>query len=293
MGSVTSAVSRSTRAADFDRVARAISYLRQHTSGQPDLATVARRINLSEFHFQRLFLRWAGVSPKRFLQHLTLEDAKARIARSGDLMDAVVGTGLSGPSRLHDLFVAIEAMTPGEYKAGGAGLDITCGFHDSQFGQALIASTDRGICGLQFVEHTARQDALDLVREQWLAARVRYDPSRARLLGTRIFGPLAGKADKPLALLVKGTNFQLQVWRALLELPFGALATYSEIAERIGSPNAARAVGTAVGANPVAYLIPCHRVIRETGHLGGYRWGTTRKAAILGWEAVRSGTPST
>ena len=292
MGTVTCGGLRAARAADFERVSRAISYLRQHTSAQPDLAAVARRIHLSEFHFQRLFLRWAGVSPKRFLQHLTLEDAKARIARSGNLMDAIVGTGLSGSARLHDLFLTIEAMTPGEYKARGAGLDIYCGFHDSRFGQALIASTERGICGLHFVEHATRQEALALVREQWMAARVRYDPGRARLLGTRIFDPLSGKADKPLGLLVKGTNFQLQVWRALLQLPFGTLATYSEIAERIGSPGAARAVGAAVGANPIAYLIPCHRVIRESGHLGGYRWGTTRKAAILGWEAVRSGTPS-
>ena len=279
------------RATDFERVSRAISYLQQHASAQPDLATVARRLHLSEFHFQRLFLRWAGVSPKRFLQYLTLEDAKARIADSGNLMDAVVGTGLSGPARLHDLFLSIEAMTPGEYKARGAGLEISYGFYDSQFGRALIASTQRGICALHFLDRTTRGNALDLIREQWMAARITRDPARARRLGERIFDPLSTNADKPLALLVKGTNFQLQVWRALLELPSGAVATYSGIAERIGRPGAARAVGTAIGANPIAYLIPCHRIIRGSGEFGSYRWDATRKAAILAWEAARSASP--
>ncbi len=280
-------------AKDYERISRAISYLAQNASSQPDLATVARRVNLSEYHFQRLFLRWAGVSPKRFLQHLTLEDAKARIAQSENLLDVVSGTGLSGPGRLHDLFIRIEAMTPGEHKAGGAGLEIGYGFYDSPFGRALIAYTPRGICALRFAEGTVERDARNLLRREWKAAHISPDPKTARELGTRIFDPFLGPPGKPLALLVRGTNFQLQVWRALLEMPSGALTTYGAIASRIGHPRAARAVGAAVGANPIAYLIPCHRVIRESGHLGGYRWGATRKAAILGWEAVRTSAPGT
>jgi len=278
-------------AMDYRRIARAITYLHRHAAAQPDLAAVARHVHLSEFHFQRLFLRWAGVSPKRFLQHLTLERAKARIARSGSLLEASAGLGLSGPGRLHDLFVTLEAMSPGEYKSGGAGLEITFGVHESPFGWALIASTARGICALRFIEQATEQAAEDLLREEWAKARMKRDRMRARELGARIFDPLSAPADKPLALLVKGTNFQLQVWRALLQLPLGALATYGEIARQIGHPAAARAVGTAIGANPIAFLIPCHRVIRESGHLGGYRWGATRKAAILCWEAARAGAP--
>jgi len=280
-----------SRALDYERVARAIAYLHRYAATQPDLAAVARHVHLSEFHFQRLFLRWAGVSPKRFLQHLTLEHAKARITRSGSLLEASAGTGLSGPGRLHDLFVTLEAMSPGEYKSGGAGLEIIFGVHESPFGWALIASTARGICALRFIERATEQAAEDLLREEWAKARMKLDRIRVRELGAQIFDPLSVPAHKPLALLVKGTNFQLQVWRALLQLPVGALATYGEIAGRIGHPAAARAVGAAVGANPIAFLIPCHRVIRESGHLGGYRWGETRKAAILGWEAARAGAP--
>jgi AraC family transcriptional regulator of adaptative response/methylated-DNA-[protein]-cysteine methyltransferase len=288
MDSIATAVPKAARPTDYERVARAIAYLQDHAAAQPDLATVARHVHLSEFHFQRLFLRWAGVSPKRFLQHLTLADAKARIARRGSLVEALGASGLSGPGRLHDLFVTLEAMTPGEYRSGGAGLDISFGFHDSPFGCALIALTARGLCALRFVERADERLALALLGDEWAHARLKPDPIRAGELGKRIFGPLSARTGKPLALLVKGTNFQLQVWRALLEIPAGALASYGEIAARIGSPRSARAVGTAVGANPIAYLIPCHRVIRETGHLGGYRWGAARKAAILGWEAAHA-----
>lgn len=288
MDSIVSSVPKTARATDYERVARAIAYLQHHARAQPDLAAVARHVHLSEFHFQRLFLRWAGVSPKRFLQHLTLEDAKARIARRNSLTEAFASSGLSGPGRLHDLFVTLEAMTPGEYRAGGAGLDIAFGFYASPFGWALIAFTARGICTLRFVERADERDAAELLREQWAQACLTLDPIRADELGQRIFGPLSARAGKPLALLVKGTNIQLQVWRALLEIPAGALASYGDVAARIGRPGSARAVGTAVGANPIAYLIPCHRVIRASGHLGGYRWGTARKAAILGWEAARA-----
>jgi len=288
MDSIVSGVPKTARATDYERIARAIAYLQHHAAAQPDLATVARHVHLSEFHFQRLFLRWAGVSPKRFLQHLTLEDAKARIARCGSLTEALAGSGLSGPARLHDLFVTLEAMTPGEHRSGGAGLDIAFGFHESPFGCALIAFTQRGICALRFVERADERIAGELLRDEWAQARLTLDPIRASAIGKRIFGTLSARAGKPLALLVRGTNFQLQVWRALLEIPAGALASYGDIAARIGSPRSARAVGAAVGANSIAYLIPCHRIIRESGHLGGYRWGAARKAAILGWEAARA-----
>lgn len=274
---------------DYERVARAIVYLHRHARMQPDLAAVARHVHLSEFHFQRLFLRWAGLSPKRFLQHLTVENAKARIAYSRNLVEAAFHSGLSGTGRLHDLFVTLEALSPGEHKSGGAGLEIAFGIHESPFGSALIASTARGICALRFIERASARSAEAVLRTQWAKARMRRDETGARELGRRIFDPLANPGQKPLALLVKGTNFQVQVWRALLQLPPGALTTYRDVAARIERPGAARAVGAALGANPIAYLIPCHRVIRESGHFGGYRWGAARKAAILGWEATRAG----
>ena len=277
---------------DYQRVAHAIAYLRRHAAAQPDLGAVARHVHLSEFHFQRLFLRWAGVSPKRFLQYLTLENAKARIERSGNLLEASAAAGLSGSGRLHDLFVTLEAMSPGEYRSGGAGLEIAFGLHDSPFGCALIASSVRGICALHFLERASEPAAEDLLRRQWTNARLTLDRAHARELGRRIFDPLSMPAGKPVALLVKGTNFQIQVWRALLEIPFGSVTTYGDIAARLRRRGAARGVGTAIGANPIACLIPCHRVIRESGQLGGYRWGETRKAAILGWEAARSGAPA-
>lgn len=279
----------SSCATDYERIARAIAYLHQHSHAQPDLAAVARHIHLSDFHFQRLFLRWAGLSPKRFLQHLTLENAKARIARSRNLLEASFQSGLSGPGRLHDLFITLEALSPGEYKSRAAGLEIAYGTYDSPFGRAFIAFTARGICALRFIERAAGHRLEDVLRREWPNARLRRDATGARELGRRLFDPLSVPSDRPLALLVRGTNFQIQVWRALLQLPAGALTSYREIAARIERPRAARAVGAAIAANPIAYLIPCHRVIRESGRIGGYRWGESRKAAILGWEAAHVG----
>jgi len=269
---------------DYDRIAEAIGYLQRRAASQPDLAAVAQTLHLSQYHFQRLFTRWAGVSPKRFLQYLTVENAKARLA-AGTMLDVAADVGLSGAGRLHDLFVALEAVSPGERKSGGMGLSICYGLHDSPFGAAAIAATARGICSLHFV-HSERA-ALELLRADWPNAVLRRDKAGTARLARRIFEPLGARADGPLTLLVKGTNFQLQVWRALLALPFGTVTTYGDISHAIGRPGAARAVGAAVGANPVAWLIPCHRVIRETGDLGGYRWGAERKAAMLGWEAAR------
>lgn len=274
-------------ARDYERIGRAIAYLRRHAVDQPDLAAAARHINLSEHHFQRLFTRWAGVSPKRFVQFLTLEHAKARLSGSGGVLDLAGAVGLSGPGRLHDLFVNLEAMSPGEYRAGGSGLAIRYGVHDSPFGPALVAATARGICALQFLD--SKDDRADELRTDWPEAELRHDLAATAALAERIFRPLSSPAKRPLALLVRGSNFQIKVWRALLELPPGTLTSYGQIAARVGAPGSARAVGGAVGANPIAWLIPCHRVIRESGMLGGYRWGIDRKAAMLGWEAARAG----
>lgn len=270
---------------DFERIGRAIAWLRRHAGEQPDLAAAARHVNLSEHHFQRLFTRWAGVSPKRFLQYLTVEHAKARLAGPGSVLDLAGAVGLSGPGRLHDLFVTLEAMSPGEYREGGAGLGIRYGVHDSPFGSALLATTARGLCGIRFVDGI--RDGAAWLRREWPAADLQQDAAATAPLAEAIFHPLASRPGQPLALVVKGTNFQIRVWRALLELPLGSLTTYGQIATRIGAPGSARAVGGAVGANPIAWLIPCHRVIRESGLLGGYRWGPDRKAAMLGWEAAR------
>lgn len=279
---------RTSGVRDYQRVARAIDYLRRHAGEQPALADVARHVHLSEHHFQRMFTRWAGVSPKRFLQFLTVEHAKSRLAAQSDVEALAADTGLSGPGRLHDLFVTLEAMSPGEFKAGGAGLSIRFGLHASPFGACMIAATARGICRLEFLDDTDEKLAAALLRDAWPRACLEPDLALTASIARRIFTPLANDPGPPLALRVKGTNFQVKVWRALLGIPSGAAATYSGIARAIGRPSAARAVGNAIGANPIAYLIPCHRVLRESGAWGGYRWGVNRKAAILGWEAAHA-----
>lgn len=270
---------------DYERVARAIHYLRRHASLQPDLIDAARHVNLSEYHFQRLFTRWAGVSPKRFVQYLTVEQAKARLLRSGRMDDVVADVGLSGAGRLHDLFAILEGVSPGEFRRAGSGLTIRYGIHESPFGDCLIATTERGICGLHFVD--GNEDETMALRADWPAAKLIRDAGSTGKTAGRLFDPIRARAKQPLSLLVKGTNFQVQVWRALLAIPPGRLTTYSDLAKRIDHPGAARAVGNAVAANPIAWLIPCHRVIRETGKFGNYRWGESRKAAMLGWEAAR------
>lgn len=272
---------------DYNRIALAIAFMRQHHLSQPDLATVAQHIGLSEYHFQRLFTQWAGISPKRFLQYLTIEYAKSKINQTKSLLDLTLDVGLSSAGRLHDLFVNVEAMSPGEFKAGGLGLQIRYGIHDTLFGKSLIATTARGVCNLYFLDATDEQIAEQIVRRSWLNAEIIHDQQATQPLHKLIFDTTTFRDRKPLTLLLKGTNFQIQVWRALLKVPFGCITTYQTIAETIGRPTAARAVGNAVGNNPIAYLIPCHRVIRESGELGGYRWGLERKTVILGWEASR------
>ncbi|MEG4069078.1 methylated-DNA--[protein]-cysteine S-methyltransferase [Microcoleus sp. Pol11C2] len=273
---------------DYHRIARAIAFMRQHHLNQPNLATVAQHIGLSEYHFQRLFTQWAGISPKRFLQYLTVEYAKSKITHTKSLLDLTLDVRLSSPGRLHDLFVNLEAMSPGEFKTGGAGLQIRYGIHDTPFGTSLIATTARGICNLYFLETTDEQTAAQRLRLEWKNAEIIRDEQATQSLRDLIFNSETLSEQKPLTLLVKGTNFQIQVWRALLKLPFGAIATYQTIAQMVARPTAARAVGNAIGNNPIGYLIPCHRVIRESGELGGYGWGIERKTVMLGWEASRT-----
>jgi AraC family transcriptional regulator of adaptative response/methylated-DNA-[protein]-cysteine methyltransferase len=275
------------RLEDYRRVEAAIRYLEDHATKQPELTPVARHVGLSPHHFQRLFKRWAGVSPKRFLQFLTVEHAKRLLAASETLLETSWEVGLSGPGRLHDLFVAAEAVTPGEYKARGEGLTVRWGVHPSPFGACLLAATERGICHLSFLSGEPSDAPEDELRRRFPEADLEAAPEVTAPLAARIFAGSPGEEGAPLALHLRGTNFQLQVWKALLALPRGAVVTYGGLARRLGRPGAARAVGAAVGANPVAYLIPCHRVLRGSGELGGYRWGTARKRALLGWEAAR------
>lgn len=274
--------------ADYTRVEQAIRYLEQNFHTQPDLKAVADHIGLSEYHFQRLFTRWAGISPKRFLQFLTVEYAKQLLTNSQDLLHVTYEAGLSSPSRLHDLFIASEAVTPGEFKRKGAGLTIVYGFHETPFGECLLAVTERGICGLTFVTDGARETALNELQHNWPLATLRMDVTQTEMYIQRIFSPAAHSA--PLKLYLQGSNFQLKVWQALLNIPSGTAVSYDTIATWIDNPKASRAIGTALAHNPIGYLIPCHRVIRKAGQSGEYRWGSTRKKAILGWEAAHRDT---
>ncbi|MCP4141092.1 MAG: methylated-DNA--[protein]-cysteine S-methyltransferase [Chloroflexi bacterium] len=267
---------------DYTLIAQAIDYLEAHKRQQPTLKEVAAQVALSEYHFQRLFTRWVGISPKRFLQFLTKESAKRILAHS-TLLDATYQSGLSSAGRLHDLFVHTEAITPGEYKSKGAGLEIIYGSHPTPFGQAFIALTPRGICRLSF----DTEDALIALKRDWENATLIENRAKTQILIKKIFTP-AKQDETPLALHLRGTNFQIQVWEALLRIPSGQLSTYGGIASAISRPKASRAVGSAVGKNPVPLLIPCHRVIRATGEFGQYAFGSTRKKAILGWEMANA-----
>ncbi len=283
---VTRGTSRQS-ARDYERVGAAIRYLEDHVREQPELSDVAAAVNMSEFHFQRLFRRWAGITPKRFLQYLTVGYAKEALDDSRSVLDAAFEAGLSGPGRLHDLFVSCEAMTPGEYKELGSGLVIRYGFHPSPFGECLIFLTERGICGLAFVEG-GREAALQNLGAQWSLATFRSEPRATSPVAARIFGGDGG--GQALRLVLKGTNFQIRVWEALMRIPPGRVTTYEALGAYLGMPTAARAVGSAVGRNSVSYLVPCHRVIHKSGLVTGYRWGLARKRALLGWEAARRAT---
>jgi len=253
---------------------------------QPTLDEIAAHVHLSPFHFQRLFSRWAGVTPKRYLQVLTLKRAKALLQESRPLLEVADTLGLSSGSRLYDHFVQLEAVTPGEYKQRGAGLVIDHGMHDTPFGQAFVALTPRGICNFSFLDEQAPQTPLSALAQRWPEAELREAPSRTQsVIHTMFDGSKA--PDRPISLHVSGTNFQISVWRALLQIPPAKVVSYAQVASAVGNPKAARAVGLAVGANPVALMIPCHRVIQQNGKLGGYHWGETRKQAIHAWEAAR------
>jgi AraC family transcriptional regulator of adaptative response/methylated-DNA-[protein]-cysteine methyltransferase len=271
---------------DYLVVERAIRYLGQHARQQPSLEDVAAAIGMSEFHFQRLFSRWAGISPKRFLQFVTKEHAKDLLDQSENLLDTTFQVGLSSLGRLHDLFVNTEAVTPGEYKSRGAGVTIRYGLHPTPFGTCVLGLTERGICHLGFVQ-TSEGAAVDELVSMWQQAVMIEDQQATAPLVEPIFD-LHRRVEQPLHIYVRGTNFQIKVWEALLRIPAGNVTTYHELARRIGHPGAARAVGSAVGANPVPVLIPCHRVIRALGVHGEYRYGAARKQALLGWEFARS-----
>lgn len=276
------------KAVDYARIEKAILFIEQNAPRQPSLREMAAAVRLSEYHFQRLFRRFAGVSPKRFLQYLTAQHARRLLQQSRPVLEAAFAAGLSSPGRLHDLTLNIYAMTPGQVARRGQGLTIRHGMHASPFGQCLLMLTERGVCGLAFVDPGGHGQALAHLAARWPGAILRRDQATIRPLVERIFDPPAGNRGQPLHLLVRGTNFQIRVWEALLRIPPGAVITYGELAARLGSPGAARAVGTAGGANPISYLIPCHRVIRRSGALGGYQWGLGRKRALLAWEAAQS-----
>jgi AraC family transcriptional regulator of adaptative response/methylated-DNA-[protein]-cysteine methyltransferase len=268
---------------DYERVEQAIGFIEANFRSQPSLSDVALAVGLSEYHFQRMFKRWVGISPKRFLQYLTVGHARSLLRDGTPVLQTSYDAGLSGASRLHDLFVSVDAVTPGEFKSQGRGLTISYGFHETPFGRCFIAATERGVTSLEFGEGS---NAVTRLGQTWRAATLIEDSRSTGRLAHQIF---TADRENPasITLYIKGTNFQLKVWQALLEIPCGRVASYQDVAWSIASPGAERAVGNAVGSNPVAFVIPCHRVIRKSGASGDYRWGRARKKAMLGWEAAR------
>ena len=274
---------------DFARIAKAIRYIEEHFREQPGLATIAAHTGLSEFHFNRLFRRWAGVTPKQYLAFITGREARNEIESQSSVLDAAYAVGLSGPSRLHDLIVSLDAVTPGELKGLGRGITLHYGFSETPFGEALFAASARGLTHLAFVDAGQRESSVSELRERWRNADLVRDDARAQALADQIWGS-APKGRRELRLHVAGTNFQLKVWQALLDSGPHSRTTYSALANAVGEKGSARAIGNAVGANPVGWLIPCHNVLRRDGALGGYHWGEDRKRAILAWNSLRNKT---
>ncbi|GEC34063.1 6-O-methylguanine-DNA methyltransferase [Sinorhizobium fredii USDA 205] len=274
---------------DYDTVRHVIEILTEDYRDQPSLETIARRLRQSPTQLQKVFTRWAGLSPKAFLQAVTLDHAKRLLRQEGmPLLEASIEVGLSGPGRLHDLFVTHEAMSPGEWKARGAGLTIRYGFHPSPFGTALVMITDRGLAGLAFADAGEERESFEDMARRWPNATYLEDSAATARYAARIFNPERWCAEEPLNIVLIGSDFQIRVWQALLNIPLGKATTYSKIAGEIGQPTASRAVGAAVGRNPISFVVPCHRALGKGGELTGYHWGLTRKRAILGWEAGKA-----
>jgi AraC family transcriptional regulator, regulatory protein of adaptative response / methylated-DNA-[protein]-cysteine methyltransferase len=276
-------------AADYDVVRRAIGHIRGHWREQPEIEAIAEAAGVTPTELHHLFRRWAGLTPKAFLQALTLDGARQLLRDSASVLDATYEVGLSGPGRLHDLFVTHEAMSPGEWKSGGEGLTVFFGFHPSPFGSALVMATPRGLAGLAFADPGEERAALADMKARWPRAAYVEDSARTAAIARRIFDSSQWQQDKPLRVVLIGTDWEVRVWEALMQIPMGRLVTYSDIAGKVRSPAAARAVGAAVGKNPVSFVVPCHRVVGKSGELTGYHWGITRKRAMLGWEAGQVG----
>jgi len=277
----------SPAAADYDVVRRAIAFVSEHWRAQPEIDVIAAAAGVSASDLHRLFRRWAGITPKAFLQALTLDHARRLLRNSASVLDTTFEVGLSGPGRLHDLFVTHEAMSPGEWKSGGSGLTMSYGFHPSPFGSALVMTTPRGLAGLAFADPGEEEAALADMKGRWPKANMVEDRARTAPLARRIFDSRLWRAERPLRVVLIGTDFEVRVWETLLRIPMGRATTYSGIAAKLGATNAARAVGAAVGKNPVSFVVPCHRVLGKSGDVTGYHWGLTRKRAMLGWEAAR------
>lgn len=273
---------------DYGQIRKIIAYLSEDWRVQPSLERIAAEVGMSSTDCQKLFRRWAGISPKEFLQAITIDHARAMLRASASLLDTALETGLSGTGRLHDLFIDHEAMTPGDYKRGGEGLAISYGVHPSPFGMAVAMATNRGLCGLAFAD---TPDAVNPVKEElmarWPNASYISSPDRTGPIVTQIFSPARWSEEDPVKIILIGTDFEVRVWRTLLDLPMGSATSYAAVADKVCTPAAARAVGRAVGHNPIAFVVPCHRVLRKDGNLGGYHWGLTRKKAIIGWEAAQ------
>ena len=278
----------SQQSEDFQRIEKAIQFIEANFKSQPSLDQMAKSVHLSKYHFQRLFRRWAGISPIQFMQFITLEYTKERLIESKNLLETALDAGLSGPSRLHDLFITFDAMTPGDFKKQGSGLQISYGVCDSPLGECLLATTQRGICFFGFVESGERSETLGQLFDTWPGSEFIENPTAVCPIVNDIFKIDRQKSLHPFNLQIKGTNFQINVWRALLNIPMGCIVSYQDVASYIGHPKAFRAVANAIAINPVAYLIPCHRVIAKSGKIHRYRWGAARKKALIGWETARS-----
>ena len=274
---------------DYDSVRRAIAFISEHWRNQPTIEAMADAASVTPDELHHLFRRWAGITPKGFMQALTLDHAKGLLRGSASVLDAALDSGLSGPGRLHDLFITHEAMSPGEWKNGGAGMTLRFGFHASPFGTAVVIGSDRGLAGLAFADPGEEQSALADMQRRWPRATYVEDQAATAPIARRIFDPKLWRPDEPLRVVLIGTDFEVRVWETLLKIPMGRAVCYSDIANKIAAPKASRAVGAAVGKNPISFVVPCHRALGKGGALTGYHWGITRKQAMLGWEAGQVG----